>query len=261
MNCASEPIAVRPGFKGIKNMTEKKVEYSSRILMDSTSVHEQTKWLTEYYSANYKRHLPAEENIEILEIGSGMGLFLKWLTDEGYANVTGVDISMQQCRDARKLKLENIKCQDILEYLRGNSRRYDLIVCIDVLEHLKLDYLYELISRTYDALNPGGRLIVQSPNAIAPFNAIRYADITHRRTFTVTSIRQLLAFSGFKFRSFCCYEIPPHIHGLKSWIRNTLWLLCIRPLIFLLFSILWGDDKGKIYTPNFLVVVDKEVIS
>jgi hypothetical protein len=54
------------------------------------------------------------------------------------------------------------------------------------------------LAASFAALKPGGRLVLQTPNADSPFGvAMRYSDFTHEICFNPNALARLLALHGF----------------------------------------------------------------
>jgi len=214
-------------------------------------------WCKSYFIAHYSNFLPKNKTAHILEVGCGYGKYLKILSDMGYINTYGIDISDQQIQYAKNnLKLNNVEKADALNWLEGKDSVYDCILLFDVLEHLSNDYLMALGVKVYNALKPGGVLLVQVPNGLAPLSPFLWGDLTHTRAFTVTSMEQFLrniGFSNFKF-----HEIPPHIFNCKDYIRKILWSLFFKPSIMLFLKLANGGIFGGIYTANFKIVATRD---
>lgn len=200
-------------------------------------------------------HIPKDINSNIIEIGCGYGRYVKLLNEKGYENVFGIDISDEQIFYARhKLNLVNVDIAEPLLFLQNKIDFYDVILLIDILEHLELTYLLNLIQLIYQALKPSGVLIIQVPNAFS-FIPIQYVDITHLRSFTTYTIEQVLRFGGFiKYNH---YPIPIIIYGFYSFIRRMLWSCIIKPFIAFWMLIVFADFMGGIYTPNLLTTARK----
>lgn len=224
-------------------------------LVKNTFSNKNLKYDEKYFKAFYLNKLPEDKNREILDVGCGSGKYLNILKNLGYKNLYGIDISKEQIQIAKKSRLSNVKCIDAIKFLKNTKKTYDVILLIDVLEHLELTYSFELINLIYKALNKNGKLFIQVPNALSPFSPLRYADITHKRAYTKTSIIQTLNSSGFQKYNF--FELLPYIHGTKSFIRNTLWRAVIKPFIYIFLYTAYGTNFGKIYTANFLCVCEK----
>lgn len=73
------------------------------------------------------------KNDKILDIGCGSGYTLKRLYNKGY-DIFGIDFSRECCN--RYLKDFPHECVSILDYCNRSTIVYDVILCIDVLEHI-----------------------------------------------------------------------------------------------------------------------------
>ncbi len=214
-------------------------------------------WGQQYFTQRILPKLPTNRSAPILEIGCGYGRYLSILAGLGYTNTYGIDISEEQITYAREhLHLTNVAQADALSFLSTQTASYDLVMLLDVVEHLSVDYATELLRLVRQRLRPGGRLIVQVPNALAPLSPNYHGDITHTQLYSPRTMGQLLTMSGF--RRFEHHELPPIPHGLKSRVRALLWRSLLKPVIkgFLLTAN--GESGGGIYTSNFLTVATVE---
>lgn len=76
---------------------------------------------------------------------------------------------------------------------------FDGIFLFEVIEHLGLEEGIKLIKRVYDLLNPGGRLILTTPNV---FNPSRYwRDATHQVAYCYDELGGLLIAHHFQIRA------------------------------------------------------------
>lgn len=192
----------------------------------------------------YSSILPENKSAKIVDMGCGSGGFMYWLRSLGYSDVTGVDLSLENCEQATHLGIDGIVNSDIMQFLAGN-RRYDVVIMRDVLEHLNKNEILAALSAVHQALNPGGMLILQVPNSEGLFGArLRYSDFTHEVSFTSASLRQLLSVSGFL--SVLFKETGPVPHGLPSFFRWIVWR-GLKTLIKMYFLIEDGATTG-VYT-------------
>jgi 2-polyprenyl-3-methyl-5-hydroxy-6-metoxy-1,4-benzoquinol methylase len=143
-------------------------------------------------------HLPADKQAACLDVGCGMGFTLLGLRELGFSNVHGIDIDKSQVAacHARGLSAERVESAE--SYLLARPTTFDVVTMLDVLEHVPVDHQIGCLRAIWSALRPGGRLIVQVPNA----NAIlasrwRYIDFTHFSSFTEHSIAFALGNAGF----------------------------------------------------------------
>ena len=107
----------------------------------------------------FERWVPA--GARCLDVGCGDGRTSGlWLLDHG-CSYEGVDVSAQAVEEARQLGLQAGQIDDAgrLPFEDGS---FDVVVCIEVLEHLfaPLDAVWEMAR----VLRPGGLLIVTVPN-------------------------------------------------------------------------------------------------
>jgi 2-polyprenyl-3-methyl-5-hydroxy-6-metoxy-1,4-benzoquinol methylase len=215
-------------------------------------------WTLGYFHAHYSSLLPSDKNAKILEVGCGYGRYLAALSEMGYKNSYGIDISSEQVEYARTvLRLTNVEQTDALEWLDGKDAMFDCVLGLDILEHFQTDDLLELVRKMHKVLKPGGTVIFQVPNGMSPLNPIIYGDLTHVRAFTPQSMRQLFLHIGFLPLGY--FEIPPHIHGIKSAIQKVLWVALVKPVINALVRVMHGKViGGSIYSANFIAYAKKD---
>ncbi|MGZ3534629.1 MAG: class I SAM-dependent methyltransferase [Thermodesulfobacteriota bacterium] len=72
---------------------------------------------------------------------------------------------------------------------------FDVIFLFEVIEHLELGEGVQLLKRSYDLLNEGGRLILTTPNVFNPSRFWR--DATHRVAYCYDELGGLLLAQGF----------------------------------------------------------------
>jgi SAM-dependent methyltransferase len=153
------------------------------------------------YDLNFKNIIPENKGVRILELGAGMGYFLKYLENSGYENYKGIDWSDQPSK-GKELSLRNeIVVTNIFDYLQDTEETYDLIVSMHVLEHLLKNEIIKLLELVYARLNKNGFFLLVVPNASSPIfgSFTRYIDFTHEIGFTMPSLREILKICGFEF--------------------------------------------------------------
>lgn len=151
-------------------------------------------WLYEYLLPD----LPTDRSASILDIGCGFGFALRALRNAGYRNVSGLETSAQQADVAARAGFNVTVVDDTEKFLSENPRDYDLILLLDVLEHVPVANQISLLSAICKSLRPGSRLILTVPNANSPLaSRWRYNDFTHASCFTEHSINFVLLNAGF----------------------------------------------------------------
>ena len=148
--------------------------------------------------------LPADCG-RVLELGCGSGATLAWLRQvRRVAYTAGVEISETAAKAARQ-DVDEVHCADIERtevFFSGG--RFDLVLCLDVLEHL-VDPWAMVDRLVTQQLAAGGTLIVSVPNirhfsVLVPllfqgrwdYTDTGHLDRTHLRFFTRHSALQLL---------------------------------------------------------------------
>lgn len=150
------------------------------------------------FQRDIRPHLPADRNVQIVDIGCGQGQLVRQMHLAGYVKATGVDISREQVELARASGITGVVCGDFLEVLRSNVDKLHVVTATDILEHLAKAEVLSALEAVERSLVPGGRLIARVPNSLNPFAAYyRHGDFTHESWFTPGSLRQLAAIAQF----------------------------------------------------------------
>ncbi len=203
------------------------------------------------------KYLPLLNDLDraapILEIGCGDGGLLAYLARRGFSHATGIDISPEQVERARARGVR-AEVGDVFDSLAGRAGSAAAIVAVDVLEHFSRDELVRLMPPLYAALQPGGRLLVQTVNGAGLFPAqVIYGDLTHMTIFTPQSLAQLLRATGFVDPTF--YETGPIPIRLRGRVNVALWST-IKTLANAIRHIETGK-RQTIWTENFICVARK----
>jgi SAM-dependent methyltransferase len=167
--------------------------------------------------------LPAAREAQVLDVACGAGRLLFFLKERGYVNASGVDLSPEQIARARQVTPKVIQ-SDLLEYLAANPGRFDLILGLDVIEHLTKPQVVSFFDRAFAALRPGGRLVIETVNADTPMGLpILYGDFTHETCFTPQSVVSLFRLTGFEQVAIRETGPVPWGYSLKSTVRYLIW--------------------------------------
>lgn len=131
---------------------------------------------------------PPEKNSNVLELGCANGHFMQTLKVKGYSLIKGVDISCELVKEAQSLNLD-VTLDDALNFLKISNQKYDVIYCLDLLEHIEKDKQIELLSLINNSLTYQGFLVLKVPNALSPLESyFRYNDFTHQLSYTKDSL-------------------------------------------------------------------------
>lgn len=186
----------------------------------------------------------------VLEIGCGTGATLAWLKTSGRCKfTTGVELVTQQAESAEKVVDRVIQGSIETIDLASWTERFDLILCLDVLEHLYDPW--SLIEKLSGLLSPGGRLVASIPNirhisVLVPlllqgewtYSERGILDKTHLRFFTKKSAIHLVTCSGLIVM--CVKEL-----GLQS-----------KSISSLLNKLTMGMFR-EFFTAQYLIAVEK----
>lgn len=232
-------------------------EYASRM-QDASAVFDEAgavRWGVAY-DTFLKGWLPEKKDAAILDVACGGGKLLYFFKSRGYTNLQGVDISPEQVALSQQVA-GNVVESDAIEFLESHREKYQLIIGLDIVEHFKKDGVFRFLDACYNALQPDGRLVLQTPNAESPWGMkIRYGDFTHELAFDSNSLKRLLALCGFD--KIEARQAGPVVHGVLSLGRFLIWKV-IWAALALYNLVETGSIGSGIYTRVFLISGVKKV--
>ena len=155
----------------------------------------------------------------ILDLGTGSGnfelAFAKKLT-----KIVGVDYYNEALvflsKELKKRKIKNVKLvkEDILNVRKITKLgKFDAIIMVDVIEHLKAKPAFKLIASFKKVLNPDGKIIIITPNYKSAWQIIenlldRFTGIPH-----LENMQHILKFDPVSLRNtFLKYKYAPLAH-------------------------------------------------
>jgi len=200
--------------------------------------------------------LPENREARIVDLACGGGKLLHFFVEQGYRNVEGVDTSPDQVALSRQV-VDAVVQGDVTEFLEARPGQFDLITGFDIVEHFRKDEVFRFLDALYAALKPGGRVILQTPNAGVPWGIQhRFNDFTHETGYNTNALSRLLSLTGFG--GIACRECdpPPVGHTLLSSVRFVLWQ-CIRLACKARNLIETGNGGDGIFTRVFLITAIK----
>jgi SAM-dependent methyltransferase len=100
----------------------------------------------------------------LLEVGSGSGLGSIFLAQH-CAKVIGMDVKAGEIEEARSInKRKNVEFREEDFFSLDVSEKYDVIVALDVIEHMAVEKGRELISNMARHLEPTGMAVIGTPS-------------------------------------------------------------------------------------------------
>lgn len=194
------------------------------------------------------------KQLNVLEIGFGNGTLLKYFSNRGFL-IYGTEVNEVLLNTAKKFGY-NVGAPDSL--LTINDDYFDLIVAMDVLEHLTKEEILQSFSLNKRILRQGGLFIFRVPN-VDSFSGLplQFGDITHVTAIGSGLVKQLANSYGFDI-----LELRGHSHIIPFRpLTLFFYRLLIIPVRFL-FNILLNfifSPKVKInYTSQSLVAILKK---
>lgn len=135
----------------------------------------------------------------VIEIGSGRGELLEVLKEHNI-NALGVELDSAMC-DVLKEKNLSFVQSDALSYFKtlGDSS-VSLVIGIQIIEHLSLEYIDKLFFEAYRVLKKGGALIFETVNPLSIYALTNnfFKDYTHRMPLHPETLSYLAKLKGFK---------------------------------------------------------------
>jgi 2-polyprenyl-3-methyl-5-hydroxy-6-metoxy-1,4-benzoquinol methylase len=148
------------------------------------------------------------ERKQVLELGCARGYMSRVLVERFGCTVTGVEVDGAAADEARKVCRRVIVADlDRLDWVRELSERFDVVVCADVLEHLRDPG--GALRGLADLLRPDGYVVASIPNVAHAavlaellegrfrYRPLGLLDEGHLRFFTRESIYETFERAGF----------------------------------------------------------------
>jgi len=171
-----------------------------KTLYDNINQVEETHW---WYRARrdivfdwVKRIMVIYKNPQILDIGCGTGFNITYLHQLGYNQITGLDFSPDALAYCHSRQLEILLCGNA-EKLPIHQHSYDIILTLDMLEHLKDDR--SALSEVFRVLKPDGSLIIFVP-AFQFLWSFQDEISHHQRRYTAKELKEKIIQAGFEIR-------------------------------------------------------------
>ncbi len=153
----------------------------------------------------------AKPGCAVLDVGAGDRGLEKGLRERARAGIyTSVDPDPEGAHDYRAL-------EEVEE-------RFDLVACLEVIEHLDADQAVALLSGIRRRLAPGGRLVLSTPNVMNPTAFLTTLD--HRTPFAWDELGGLLTLLGFRVERMVRVKNDPWLRRVGRRVALPLhWIL------------------------------------
>lgn len=134
---------------------------------DKKTIREKTLQSSYLYSRIHDLH----NNLsgDFLDVGSGMGIWAKYVSDKTGATPYGIDLSEASIKIAQGNGVHAIKA-DIESKWEFEDERFDFVSAVQVIEHLLNPDIF--LKEAHRVMKPGGHLIITTPNLASWFNRV-----------------------------------------------------------------------------------------
>lgn len=161
-----------------------------------------------YYVTNHEiilsllAHYASHKKLKILDAGCGTGLLAKKLTKFG--EVVGLDLSEEALRFARKRGV--IVKKGSIAKLPFNDCVFDVLISIDVINHLWVKNEQKAFNEFYRVLKPGGILIMRvSANPWLKLKHDEHVLISHR--YSKIQLKHAFKKANFQILKLSCTNL------------------------------------------------------
>lgn len=215
---------------------------------------------TKRWPTFYQKFLPTNKKIRILDLGCGLGHWLYLIQKLGYTNFLGIDVVPENISHVQKYITPKVIQSNAFEHLSQNIEQYDFIHLKDVIEHIPQDRLVEFTTKLYQALKPGGKVMISTANATHPLGRFaRYADITHTLgAFTETSLRQILVAANFDHIQLVATNLPFGKTSLLGFLKRILYLAPSHLLAKIYYKLEGIRPTPRVYHWHITAIASKE---
>ncbi len=201
---------------------------------------------------------------KLLDVGAGFGLFASIFAEKRF-NITAIE-PVNQLYYLRKFK-KKVYRNTFDIFFQKNKNKYDLILLIDIIEHLKNPV--NSIVRLKNSLDKKGIIVIQTPN----YNSLMakicknwswWVITDHKYFFTPNSLSNMMKKTGYKLKFMKTYEdtvdFKKNLDGNFTLIENVIlrrlfkaiYYVVFFPLYFLFRPIIWQLGYGGLIFMIFI---------
>lgn len=221
----------------------------------------------------YKKYLkyiaPLHTDAKVLEIGPWSWSFLLFFKNTFHLsdkNIHTTDLSKSVFESLQKNPVTqhfNNNYGDSIELLKKSHVKYDLIIMKHVLEHMKKEYISDLIPLLVHSLNEGGQILVEVPNIMNyPFGYYMFrGDFSHYTAFNDKSLREAFLWHAegidIHMHNLFLYTID-YKNPLRFIVTLLQYILYAIYIYWWLFLLKLTGLPIKVFTASMLCIVTKK---
>lgn len=210
-----------------------------------------------YFAAELRASgIALDTDMRILEIGYGNGAFLGWATRKS-RHYVGTETNKELLDRAHAIGIEVHPAVTDLTVV-ADSRKFDLIIAFDVLEHLEIHEIITLLRSAARCLSNSGLLIFRVPSGDSPFSGpVMYGDITHKTKLGSSAVRQLASATGLEVVQIRNVTLPAT--GMKLHLAIAITLIdLMRSITGMIVKIVFNGNKPCVISRNMIAVLRKD---
>lgn len=172
------------------------------------------------YSCELRRAgVKLTEYSSVLEVGFGNGSFAGWVRRQT-THYVGTESNPELVTRAQQANIEAHPATLDLDTV-AKGRSFDLIAMFDVIEHLEIREIINILESASRCLASDGRIIIRAPSGDSPFSGhLMNGDITHRTWLGRSALYQLAALTGLEVISVHDAAFPIFGFGAAAAIRR-----------------------------------------
>lgn len=206
-----------------------------------------------YFSAETGALTAGVKSPAVLEIGFGNANFAQWAIAQGW-HYQGNEIDPGLVAMGLKKGL-NVHSADA----PWPDAAFDLVVAFDVLEHVALAELPDLLARIRATLRPGGVFMARFPSGDSPFaRHIQHGDISHLTQIGAGMVEQLSLAANLDIVQIRQPAFPVFGLGLGRAVRRVM-VAATRSIIGAILRIAFFDNQPRVISPNMVIVLRRPV--
>ena len=160
-------------------------------------------------------NVPMDEELKVLEVGSGTGLLCAQVESATNWIVDGADLNIRALSQAKRRRGKNM-LYDVLDEYAPLIEAYDIVILFDVLEHI--DKTKPFLTSVLRHIAPGGFVLLNVP-ALQTFYSAYDESVGHFRRYKKKTLAE--EFKDFDFE----------IEDMCYWGMSMLPLLVVRKLM------------------------------
>lgn len=163
------------------------------------------------------------EDLHVVDLGCGNGMALEFLRGN-VARYVGFDFSEEfiSAANERKKRLHadyaSFECGSIIDLCKKYPSAFDVVLAMDISEHIYDDEWQEIVNSAFSSLKPGGRFYIHTPNADFFIETMKERGILLRQFPEHIAVRNAIENCKFLTRSGfekVWVEFLPHYNILR----------------------------------------------